>query len=198
MYFCDAILVMDGNSTDGTRELCAKFSNVEMIINKPNRLFTEGQDREFLASLAQRYNPKWICAPDGDEEFASDTWGQVKTLLDDPSVRIIEQHILNLWDSKETVRWDKGWSEQYRQRFWRFMPGELTYASNNCSLPNQAPPWPYTRVTSKLIHYGGVLLSNRQRRAERGEYEGFPCPSLLDTNVKLIALEDAMQSPLPC
>ena len=75
MYFCDA-------SCDGWQfyrrnpRICAKFSNVEMIINKPNRLFTEGQDREFLASLAQRYNPKWICAPDGDEEFASDTWGQ--------------------------------------------------------------------------------------------------------------------------
>lgn len=193
MSFCDAILVLDGESTDGSREICAEFSNVELVINTPNLKFDEGRDREILALLAQRYNPEWICSPDGDEVFLPDTWDCIRPYLDDPSVKVIEQFNLNLWGSEQTVRWDGNWREQWRQRFWRFIPGKLTYAPFSCAMPDQAPPWPYTQA-GKLLHYGNLLATDRKRRQIRNEREQAPCPSLLDDEVELISLEEALRA----
>ena len=190
MPFCEHIIVLDGNSTDGTQDICA-HAGAEVILEPPTQGFNEGKDRELLARMARKYNPEWICSPDGDEVFLPDIWDRVKPYLDDPTVRVIEQHNLNLWNSEQTIRWDGNWAEQWRQRFWRFIPGDLTYAPNNCAMPDQAPPWPYTRA-GKILHYGNLSPQHRQYRYNRNEQENMPCPSLLDNEVKLISLEEAL------
>lgn len=199
MWFCEHFIVLDGNSVDGTQEICAKFPNLELVSEPSQQGFNEGHDREVLAAMAQRYNPEWICAPDGDEIFLPDTWEHIKSFVDDRLVHVIEQHNLNLWDSETTVRWDGSWGQQYRQRFWRFQSGLLTYEINNNCLPNELPgrpEKPYAKA-GKLIHYGNLNSSLRTGRFLRNERENMPFPALLDTDVKLISLDEALRSPLP-
>ena len=197
-WFCEHFIILDGNSTDGTQDICRKFSNVELVIEPPGQGFNEGHDREVLAQMAAKYNPEWISAPDGDEVFLPNTWELIKPHLDNPNVFVIEQHNINLWDSGTTVRWDGSWGQQYRQRFWRYQAGPLTYEINNNCLPNEIPgrERPYVKA-GKLIHYGNLPAELRRSRYLRNEKENMPFPALMDTNVTLISLDEALASDMP-
>src|SRR5271166_1595620 len=154
-WFCDHIVILDDNSTDETAAICDEFKNSVTRVQKiADCGYDEGPDREYLAILAQSYNPEWICSMDGDEVLLEDTWDRIKDAIHNPEVRVIEVLNLHLWDNPHTVRVDGAWKDQYRQRFWRFKPGPLTYGKDHCSLPNEITERPFTRLGVKMLHYG--------------------------------------------
>ena len=63
-------------------------------------------------------------------------------------------------------------------------------------LPNQyRRERPYVKA-GKLIHYGNLPAELRRSRYLRNE-ENMPFPALMDTNVTLISLDEALASEMP-
>jgi glycosyltransferase involved in cell wall biosynthesis len=194
--FCDHIIVLDDNSTDETHAICYEFDGSITYIKKPyDAGYEEGPDREFLVRQARYYNPEWICSMDGDEVLLEDTWDRIKDALDNPEIRVIEALNLHLWNSEYTVRVDGNWGSQYRQRFWRFKSGPLTYEKDHCSLPNEITERPFTRLGVKMKHYGNIYAADRQRRYERYLKCGYDWPIIVsEDGLKLISIEEACAS----
>ena len=178
-YFCDHIIVLDDNSTDATAGICRQMG-VEYYRKPFDAGYDEGTDREILAVMATAYNPEWICSMDADEVLMADTWDKIKGPICDPSVPVIEILNLNLWDEPDQVRTDEPWGNQYRQRFWRFKSGKLTYAADHCSLPNEITERPFTR-TGAMLHYGYMKSGDRIRRYDRYRNMGHNWPTIIQT-----------------
>lgn len=192
-HFCDHIVILDDNSTDETAAICTEFNGMVSHVRKAwDHGYEEGLDRECLASIAKYHEPEWICSMDGDEVLLEDTWTRVEPLLDNPDVNVIDVLNLHLWDNPYQVRVDGAWRYQYRQRFWRFKQGPLTYTKDHCSIPNEITERPFTRAGVRMLHYGNMLEIDRKRRYERYKNDGHDWPTLIQTeNVETMSLEEA-------
>jgi glycosyltransferase involved in cell wall biosynthesis len=189
-YFLDHIIVLDDNSTDSTEEICRHFG-VEYYKKPYDKGWDEGRDREVLANMAIAYNPDWVCSMDGDEVLLPDTWDKLKPVLDDPTCRVIDVLNINLWNNANTVRTDAPWGNQYRQRFWRFKPGVLTYSFDHCSIPNEITERPFTQCGLGLLHYGYMLEQDRVQKYARYVATGNDWPSIIQKEgVTLTSLAD--------
>ena len=188
-WFCDHILVLDDNSTDKTAEVCDKFDFVTRIPKAYQKEHDEKADREFLAQEAAKYSPEWICGLAGDEVLLDDTWGRIEPLLSDANV--IEVLNLHLWD--DGVRIDGHWKEQYRQSFWRFKSGALTYQPDHCSIPDQITERPFTRAGVRMLHYANITEQDRRRHYDLYMSHGIHCPQLIETDVQLVSIGEAMR-----
>jgi glycosyltransferase involved in cell wall biosynthesis len=190
-HFCDHIAILDDNSTDETAAICNEFK-VERYSKNHDNGYEEGWDRELLVDYARPHHPEWICSMDGDEVLLEDTWTRVEPLLDNPDVNVIDVLNLHLWDNPYQVRVDGAWRYQYRQRFWRFKQGPLTYTKDHCSIPNEITERPFTRAGVRMLHYGNMLETDRQRRYLRYVECGFNWPTLIQTEgVETMPLEEA-------
>lgn len=179
-WFCDHVLVLDDNSTDETAAVCREFGNfVTRIPKSYQKEHDEKADREFLAKEAAKYNPDWICNIAGDEVLFNDTWERIHPKLSNPSVFVIEVLNLHLWDNSWTVRVDGDWRKQYRQTFWRFRQGLLTYAPDHCSIPDQITERPFTRVGARMLHYASISVKDRRRHYDLYLSHGIDCPQLI-------------------
>jgi glycosyltransferase involved in cell wall biosynthesis len=199
-WFCDRIIVLDDNSTDLTAAICAEFK-VEYHRKSYDAGYEEGPDREWLAREAIKHNPEWICSMDGDEVLIEDTWDKIQSTLNNPSVPAIDVLNLHLWNNSWTVRVDGNWSEQHRQRFWRFKQGPLTYAPDHCSIPNEITERPFVRLGAKMLHYGNVSAVDRRRRYDRYLACGHDWPILIQgdlggpaaSDMRLVPLKEALE-----
>ena len=193
-YFCDHVIVLDDNSTDETPDICRQFG-VEYYKKPFDAGWDEGTDRTMLAMMATAYNPEWICSMDGDEELLPDTWEKLSPVLDNQTVRVIDVLNINLWDNINTVRVDAPWGNQYRQRFWRFKPGVLTYNFDHCSLPNEITERPFAQIGLGLKHYGYMLEDDRIRKYARYKATGNDWPTIIQKDgVRTVTLASVCAS----
>jgi hypothetical protein len=157
--FCDKIVVLNNHSTDRTKEICQSFSNVDVIdtpFPEVSNWVNEGQEKGFLCEQAVQYNPQWICQMQGDEVLEPETYQKIRSALSDKTVECIDEY---------TLRVDGHFSASYRQSFWRFPAGNLTYDFCHCSLPQQLASVPKSRFNVALWHLGGLQASRRMNRA---------------------------------
>jgi glycosyltransferase involved in cell wall biosynthesis len=161
-FFCEKIIVLDNHSTDNTREVCREFQNVVVVESPYPPSFNEGRDREFLAFVAKQYHPSWIVSLSGDEVLEPDTWKKLQPLYRNPDVKCIRVHSLNFWDNENTLRVDGHWRAGFRQSFWRFIPGNLTYQFAHCSLPDQLDGVIQSNANIALWHYGYMERTRRR------------------------------------
>jgi O-antigen biosynthesis protein len=162
-YMCDRVIVLDDNSTDNTPEICKYFHRVDYYRKTYDAGYEEGPDREWLAEQARKYNPDWICSLDGDEVLLDDTKKKLQNHLDNPAIQAIDVLSIHLWNDEQTVRVDGHFTNSWRQRFWRFPQGKISYAKDHCSLPNGIIG-PFARLGIKLRHYGNLTAADRLRR----------------------------------
>lgn len=164
--FCERIILLDDNSTDNTPDICRRFDNVDYRRKTVDRGYDEGADREWLAREARAYSPDWICSMDGDEVLLPGSYQLLAPLFAQAACRVIEIHALHLWGDEQSVRVDGNFSQQYRQRFWRFPAGELTYQPWHCALPDQIGA-PFARAGVQFLHYGYLTAADRLRHFQR-------------------------------
>ena len=161
-YFCEKILVLNNHSTDRTKEIAQSFKNVEVIDTPFEDVYDEGKDQEYLCKLARDFNPQWICRMQGDEVLERNVYKKLFQHANDPRVKIMEVHSLNYWNDDKTLRVDGCVGQGFRQSFWRFPQGELTYEFMHCSLPRELDSTPLTRIDLALWHYGFMNPKRRQ------------------------------------
>src|SRR6185312_7243724 len=63
----DDIIIVDGESTDGTVEAYKKYPKIKKVITLAG--FDEGRDKNLLIEEARKLNPDWILWIDADEIF---------------------------------------------------------------------------------------------------------------------------------
>ena len=201
-HFCDHVLILDDNSTDETAAVCREFGDFVTRVPKWfSREHDEQWDREFLAAEASKYNPEWICGLAGDEVLLEDTWDRIEPLLNDHSVPVIEVLNLHLWGNPWTVRVDGNWREQYRQTFWRFKKGFLTYQPDHCSIPDQITERPFSRVGARMLHYASISAKDRRRHYDLYKGHSIDCPWLIQgdaggppaADMQMVSIEEALK-----
>jgi len=162
-HFCEKIIVLNNYSADNTKEICAKFKNVQVIDTPFPDTYGEGRDKEFLCDLALQENPKWICHVQEDEVLERDTYEKLKPYINDRDVRCIEVHSLNYWNDDKTLRVDGAVGKGFRQTFWKYPGRKLTWDPMHCSLPRELCGIPMIQPGIALWHYGFMNAERRLR-----------------------------------
>lgn len=101
--YCDGIILLDDDSTDGTYQLAC--SNKLLIKVQKDRIeFNDKQNRNILLDIASFFKADWFIFIDADERFY-DRFFDLKEAVKLP-VDVVGLWIANLWDSEEFYRAD--------------------------------------------------------------------------------------------
>ena len=120
---CDEILVTDGDSTDGTREICSSFEKVHLLTDEEKGPVKKENRRKILLERARDFEGfNYILALDADElltgSFLSSDW---KDLLD--SMKPGDSRHFRwywMWKSPQHYREDDSvWSNRWMYCFFR-------------------------------------------------------------------------------
>ena len=79
--WCDEIVVVDSFSTDGTVEICKKYSNCEVYTNT---FLGYGAQKQYAVSLASN---KWVLSIDADEVITEKLSNEIRIILSQPSIK---------------------------------------------------------------------------------------------------------------
>ncbi len=147
-HLCDAVVVYDDASTDGTAELCRRHDKVELHRgSEPLLAIDEAALRRRLWHLVAARRPEWILALDGDELFEERAEGELRLLTRQSDYDVVAFRIFDFWKSETHVRVDSLWNP------WnRFSALLVRY------LPELGDEW-----DDRPIHCGRFPLAYRDR-----------------------------------
>jgi len=98
--FADVILVADQASTDGSREICARYPKVQLIENREQG-YDEGARRRMMVAEARARvpSPRILLALDADEIVAADAVGRTgwQTMLSAPPGTVLGFELVDLY-----------------------------------------------------------------------------------------------------
>lgn len=196
--FCEAIVVLDDASDDGTPELCASFPKV-ILHRNPAPTFWEDESRlRFqLWNLTLESEPEWVLSTAADE-FMEDRFIRERdewlSIADHDVIAIWLHHF---WDDFDHYRVDGGWEPQPKRMLIRIQPG-FSYEWDDFRLHSERlprnVPGPVLWSGLRAKHFGYVHREDRLRKYRRYK-ENDPDPEhtyalLLDEDGKRERWED--------
>ena len=102
--FADMILVADQASTDGSREMCARYPKAQLIAN-PERGYDEGSRRRLMVEEARARvgEPRILLALDADEILAADALDRVgwHSMLSAPPGTVLGFELVDLYQGTD-------------------------------------------------------------------------------------------------
>jgi glycosyltransferase involved in cell wall biosynthesis len=167
----ERIFVLDDHSTDGTRELCRGFAEVELH-ESPFEGLDETRDKNHLLDKILPHDPEWVICVDGDEVLESNGAAKIRDLACRPAAAY-SFRVLYLWDTPQTVRMDGVYGRFYRPSMFRLHANRkarfrTTTAGGNLhcsSVPQEHLPLS-ARTDVALLHYGYIDRDMRLRKYE--------------------------------
>lgn len=100
----DDIIIVDGESTDGTAEAYTKYPKIKKVITLAG--FDEGRDKNLLLNEARKLNPDWILWIDADEVFEKHFTRAVVEKYMRSKYNRVDFRMCNFWLSNERCRCD--------------------------------------------------------------------------------------------
>ncbi len=130
----DRILICDGGSTDGTRDILHWWPGRVETITDPRRPFKQVQIMcDLIAYAGDHYGADWILPIDADEFwFADDSNYTIRQALE--AAQLYRKLYVPVWHHTD---WDHRWVQPKMQKVaFRYQPGvTVTMGHHDCSIP---------------------------------------------------------------
>lgn len=174
--YCDGIILLDDDSTDGTYQT-ARSEKLLVKAQKQRTEFNDKQNRNLLLDIAHFFKAEWFIFVDADERF-DDRFVEVREVMKKPDVDTVGVWIANAWDSEETYRTDMEDANPYSKNGvwfrWRMFrnKGRMQFRIHRTLHFTALPYWEKNRSwisQTLLIHLG--YLENEKRLAKYNFYQ---------------------------
>lgn len=167
--YCDGIIMLDDESTDGTFEK-AVSQKLLLKVQKVRNGFEDTRNRNILMDLVSFFFVDWIFTLDADERFDK-RYDGIYSLLDS-KYDVLGFRYVNLWDNEHTYRVDFDPTNHQgvalRRRMFRNMGRSQIYSLDNKKIHvNPVPttqPHEYTPIL--ILHYGTLTSQERLSKVE--------------------------------
>lgn len=171
------IIVLDGNSTDNSLEICNNCPDVVQIIHQGNRPFDETRDKNELLEAAKKLSPDFILTLDGDEVLSPNTKDILfEEIENHPSTQVFEFQSLFIWDKPNQYRYDGIFEITWQKRLLRMKNQLNDLHFNEMNFPGNmhCPPLPQNSIgldsafksRIKILHYGYFDEAVRKQKFE--------------------------------
>jgi glycosyltransferase involved in cell wall biosynthesis len=170
---CDAVVVLDDHSDDGTPEIARAVGAT--VLPSPFRGIDEARDKDYLLKEAERViaarggGEWWAVMMDGDEELEHGGGEIIRAAVDSGRATAYTVQIMYLWNDTETLRVDGIYGRFHRPSVFRMREGlrfRRTGRPGNLhcgSVPLEA----IARIRpsgARAWHYGYMLREDRLRK----------------------------------
>jgi len=171
--FCSEVVVVDGNSNDGTYECCKEHPIVTRVEQREPPLEkggAEADDRNFLLQMAKEKNGMWMYCMDGDEMFEDKCKYAMQTILNyNIDIDLFCFPVFTFWDDEDHYRADGIWGGMLQGRLFRNLPNQKIYyrkelGSVHCGSHPFMPDETRSTTFLRVKHYGYVDRANRERK----------------------------------
>lgn len=179
----ERIFILDDHSTDETREICRRFSEVTLF-ESPFAGLDEARDKQWLlervfqSTPAGRHaagdpnSPYWALCLDGDEELVAQDKPLIQEVLRTGRSHCYSLQILYLWDKPDLVRVDGVYGSFFRPSIFRLMNAAFDYkrtpsgrgANLHCSSVPQEFLAHALPCGGRVLHWGYLHAEDRLRK----------------------------------
>lgn len=167
LSLCDAVVILDDHSTDGTAEICERIPKTK-VIRSPFSGLDETRDKNYLLAEVARMNPEWVLHIDGDEELEDDGPAKIRQTILSGAADAYKMQVVYLWDKPDMIRVDRWYADFCRPSLFRFKPGlkfESGRAAANFHCGNvPVPVGVMGRTGARLMHWGYIHAADRIRK----------------------------------
>lgn len=164
----DDVIIVDGESTDGTAETYKKYPKVRKVITLPG--FDEGRDKNLLLDEAKKLNPDWIVWIDADEVFEKHFTRAVAEKYMRSKYNRIEFRMCNFWLSDKRCRIDGNYylyTLHPQRSMWRNVPTARFKDQKIHNGPILGVPGPVYLSPYRIRHLGYLYKQKIDERLER-------------------------------
>lgn len=167
--YCDGIILLDDDSTDGTYDLI-QSDKLLVKAQKIRTEFNDKQNRNILLDIASFFKAEWFIFIDADERF-DDRFVDLREVMKREDVDTVGVWIANLWDSVETYRTDMEDTNPYSKNGlwfrWRMFKNKgFLQIRNQRKLHFPAVPYIQRKCFSKtlILHMGYLCFNMRYHK----------------------------------
>jgi hypothetical protein len=197
--FCDGIILLDDESTDGSFEAAMSDKLLLKVQIKNKGFFDDLGNRNILLQLAHFFSSEWFFYMDADERFDT-RYLDLYSITNNNDVDTVCFWVVHLWDNENYYRKDlpenkSGLLLRYRM----FRNKGFMQINSNRTLHFPVIPYKHNRHNANILikHFGHIDRKNRERKYEKymlededGEKQGYKYDYLLDNDVELEKVEN--------
>jgi len=194
--YCDGIVLLDDDSTDGSFEMAISDKLLLKVKKDRGEKFDDLGNRNILLQLGHLFNAKWFLFMDADERFDK-RYSDLKRIIANSAHDTILFRLVHIWNEKKSYRIDVPRSEDgILLRYRMFRNRGFTQIQSDKQL--HFPVTPFILNPNKLerdiliLHYGLMDKNVRMRKFKDyskqdngGKLQGHGYDYLLDDAVTL-------------
>jgi len=192
--YCDGIILLDDNSTDGSYEAAMSEKLLLKVQKKTSDIFNDLALRNITLQLAAFFNNEWLFFIDADERF-DERYADLYAIVNRKDVDSVCFYVVHLWNNENYYRKDVPEGNDgilLRHRMFRSF-GMLQITSNRL-LHFPATPYKQNRLNAPILirHHGNIEAASRRMKYERyiaqdkeGLTQGYTFEYLLENSVVL-------------
>lgn len=197
--YCDGIILLDDNSTDGSYEAAMSEKLLLKVQKNNNEIFDDLALRNITLELAAFFNSDWLYFFDADERF-DHRFADLDSISNRKDIDAVCFFVVHLWDHESLYRKDVPENKNgILSRLRMFRNYGMAQINSNRILHFPATPFKQNRLNAPILilHHGNIKAENRRMKYDRytkqdkdGKTQGYTFDYLLETDVMLENVEN--------